>query len=566
MGCITVHSIVGIPELAACLSAYLTTSDITHAMATCKAWSEQFKPLLWINLQIGRTLPERTLLEQNVHRIRNADLDLQLIRFDGTFGTNLFNFWATLSRGLPVSSTACSSGPLLCNNSKNLTHLHLEFHDFIPPPIEQAFSALYRLHHLTIRGYMWEESWFLSLLRASLPLPRLSELYCYFAIESGSNVFESNPEGECKGVDDVAEPRGDLKTILEEAIAARTSETGSMDVKIKALRFPDTVEGGDIINIILPMLRSALVEFETFEVPELCYYRPRGFYEEVARKYCPRLRHLTFPMSFTADYPSEVCSFIRGAAELKTVRGAYFSDGWPPKSCSMMRMLITHHSKTLEELEILDCRGTTSSDQQDILASCKKLKRFRVMFPFPDVVDREWGCLGLKELWLTLNRSIHYKRAKWAMKREFSASRAQAWSQEKMKKEEKKRQVKAWAAQRVFVQINQLVVLETLSLGTDDNVYVGLDDRRVSEWDFTLSKGWLAELAGLKNLRHLHMRTEYWSEMSQAEVEFMDAKWPLLGEISFDLKKDELDTLAKQPHWQWLQQKRPELCLSALHL
>ncbi|KAF9274998.1 hypothetical protein BGZ68_000185, partial [Mortierella alpina] len=472
--------------------------------------------------------------------------------------------------------------PLLRTNN-NLTHLNLEFQGFTPPSIEEEFSALSRLHHLTIRTYMLEQSWFLSLLRASLQLPRLSELYCHFIVESGDYTFEGDSDDEYEGVEDVAEPRGELKTILEEAIAARTSETGSMDVKIKALRFPEPREG-DITSIILPVLRSELVEIETFEVPELYYYRPEKFYEEVARKYCPELRNLIIPPYYTEDHPAAVCSFIRGALGLKTVRGDYFSDAYGSISNKMMPTLVQHQFKTLEEVEFLHCRMIKSSDQQDVLTSCKHLKRFWVVpadsyksehgLRFQDIVNREWSCLGLKELCLTLNRTIDAESARVAAQQEWSTSSAQELSQESKQEvnldqhddQEQECQVKAWAAKQVFIQIGRLVVLETLALGTDESPHGTEKDGRVSAWDLTLSKGWLAELAGLKNLRHLHMRTDYWSEMGQAEVEFMDAKWSLLGEISFDLKKSELCDLVKQPHWQWLQQKRSELRLSALHL
>ncbi|KAF9274997.1 hypothetical protein BGZ68_000184 [Mortierella alpina] len=478
MARITIHSIIRIPELTACLSAYLTTSDIAHAMATCKAWSLQFQPFLWSNLRTGELLPKRHTLKQNLHHIRTIDLDQ---RVTSPFrppdsNANALELLTALLHGLPtpltlgsnmaeagrdceqtaeatvalctnlrrIKAVLCSSPaapedaswihlkPLLRSNN-NLTHLHIEFSGFTPPPIEEAFSALYRLHHLYIQAPMQEESWFLSLLRASLPLPRLSELYCYFAIASEHYTFKSNSEGGYKGMDDVAEPRGELKAILETAIAARTSRNGSMDFKIKTLGFPHP-RNGDIISIALPILRSELVDIETLEVPQLYYYRGGKFYENVARKYCPRLRHLIIPTYYDEDprHPAAMCSFIRGAVELKTVRGIHFHDTVDSGSNRMISTLITHHSKTLEELELLESSLIFSSDQQAILASCKNLKRFWITpdwgdnvehaFLFEDVVDQEWGCLGLKELCLTLNRSIDYTSARVAMKRELAVS------------------------------------------------------------------------------------------------------------------------------------------------
>ncbi|KAF9291474.1 hypothetical protein BGZ68_003894 [Mortierella alpina] len=553
----TIHSVIGIPELTECLSSYLTTSDVAHAMATCKAEVVIDSD----GMQAGEG---RVALCTNLRRIKAV-----LCR----------------SPAAPEDAPWICFEPLLRNNN-NLTHLHLEFHDFTPPSIKQAFAALSRLHHLTltIYGRTLEESWFLLLLRASLSLLRLGELYFHFSIESRDYNFEGYSQDDFEGVDDVAEPGGELKAILEEAIAARTSETGSMDFTIKAFKFPY----GDTINIVLPMLRSALVEIETLEMPELYYYWPAGFYEEVARKYCPRLRHLIIPPYYADEYPAAVCSFIQGAVGLKTVRGTRFTDAFGSASSTIVPTLIMHHSKTLEELELLDCRMIRSSDQQDVLASCKNLKRFWVVpdgsyrgeyaSRFQDIVDREWGCLGLKELCLTLNRTIDDESAIAAMQRELSALRAQELSQERRQEErlmdgldqqgvqEQERQVKSWAAKRVYMQIGRLVVLETLSLGTDESIYGRDEDRCVSEWDLTLSKGWLAQLADLKNLRHLHMRTNFWSRMGQAEVEFMDAEWLLLGDITFDMEKRELSELVEQSHWQWLHRKRTNLRLGALRL
>ncbi|KAF9960011.1 hypothetical protein BGZ72_008210 [Mortierella alpina] len=434
-----------------------------------------------------------------------------------------------------------------------------------------AISALCRLQHLTIRGSMQKESCLLSLLRVCLPLPYLSELYCYFNVDFGEYTLEYESEEDYEELEDLADPKEELKAILEEAIAARTSEYGSIDTKIKALRFPSSTYGnlGPII--------------ETLEVPDFKDYPSEDIYEEMVRKFCPGLRHLVMPPYYGEDHPATVCSFIRGATGLKTVRGRRFTDAFGSNSSKMMPTLITHHSTTLEELELLECTWISSPVQQAVLASCKNLRRFWVAsasnlscdhgLRFQDIVDGEWSCLGLRELCLTLNRAIDYKSAMVTIQQELSALTDQEVSKENKQEEEEKdlhqlddpeqkRLVDAWAAKRVYMQIGRLVVLETLALRRDKDTYTAEEDGRVSEWDLTLSEGWLAELAELKNLRHLHMSTDYWSRMGQAEVEFMETEWPLLGEISFELSKSGLRDLVEQPHWQWLKQKRPHVRLT----
>ncbi|KAF9572385.1 hypothetical protein EC968_009959 [Mortierella alpina] len=626
MARITIHSIIGMPELTAHLSSYLTTADLARAMATCKAWSHHFGPFLWTHLRIKKILPGMNTLGQNLHRIRTFHVDLPAIHSRGSLDTHFYDVLAALSRGLSMPATARSSetvtrreckqaGVALCtnlqrikiqlvrlleepedflfphlmpllHNNGNLTHLHLEYCGTMSPPTLRAISALSRLQHLTIRGNMQTETWFLSLLRACLPLARLSEFYCYFAVQPGDYAFEGDSEEDMEASDDLVEFRGELKAILEEAIAARTSENGTLDGKIKALRFPSPTEG-DLSRIIFPMLRSALIEIETLEVPELFDYLPEEFHEEMVCKHCPGLRHLIIPRHYGEDHPTVVCSFIRGASALKTVRGTHFTDAYGSTSSKMIPTLMAHHSRTLEELEFLHCRMIRSMDQQDILASCKRLKRFWVEpdakrdselgIRFQDILAREWACLGLKELCLTLNRTIDYASAIEIMQQELSASKAQEVSEEGSQVQQQTgdglvrsnsevliREVDSWAAKRVYTQIGRLVDLETLALGTDVGSLGTEDHRRASEWDLTLSKGWLADLSGLKNLRRLQLRTDYWSRMAQAEVEFLDAEWPLLGDISFSLGESELRELAKQPHWHWLQQRRPGLCLKRL--
>ncbi|KAF9289641.1 hypothetical protein BGZ68_008952 [Mortierella alpina] len=358
----------------------------------------------------------------------------------------------------------------------------------------QCISELRRLEHLTIRSNTAKtENWFLSLLRACLPLPGLSELYCKFVIESdhkdgSEDDLENEPESEF--AKDITEPEAELKTILEEAITARASINGSIDVKIKALEFPDP-EKGDIIRIVVPLLMSDLVEVETLKVPKL------------------------IP--------------VRGVAlDLGPFKGRAF------------------------------CYPRVLQAAKAVLDSAEWI--FRVQFQH--ILENEWVCLGLRELSLTLNRHIDLKAAIEAMRQESSGKAVgrEELAYDKLSNAEKIElalKASTWAAKRMCTQIGRLVALETLALGADE------EDVPFSKCDLTLSAGHLAELAGLKKLCQLHLRTDYWSKMGQAEVEFMYANWPSLDRVCFGTTGSRPLGLNEQIHWQWLLQKRPQLRFGA---
>ncbi|KAF9362849.1 hypothetical protein BGX34_005389 [Mortierella sp. NVP85] len=101
-----------------------------------------------------------------------------------------------------------------------------------------------------------------------------------------------------------------------------------------------------------------------------------------------------------------------------------------------------------------------------------------------------------------------------------------------------------------FRQIGRLVRLEALCLDCDE-----YDDPEC-QYNLTLERGWLGELAGLKELKRLRMGADFWSRMGQTEVEFMHAQWPKLEMITF---QTHLEQFLTSPHWQWLQERRPNL-------
>ncbi|KAF9284944.1 hypothetical protein BGZ68_004295 [Mortierella alpina] len=301
----------------------------------------------------------------------------------------------------------------------------------------------------------------------------------------------------------------------------------------------------------------------------------------------PRLSEIYCDFSVPAmasDGGRVACNFIRGALGLETVRGG---NTWnivlPCDPSNVIRALVTYQFSTLQEIEFLNCESIGSADQQAILSSCRQLKRLWMVprttlkpqegLQFQDVLDGEWVCLGLRELYLILDRTIKVKALSQAMRLESLALTGETATkdtghEELHTGERSGRETMAWAAKRVYSQLGRLADLKILSIG-----FVMTDQERRKatgysfQWDLTLSRGWLAELSGLKNLRHLHLRTDFWTRMGQAEVEFMDAKWPLLESVTFIIfrwysaETDLFLKLMQKPHWLWLQKRRPQLAL-----
>ncbi|KAG0250122.1 hypothetical protein BG011_008650 [Mortierella polycephala] len=160
---------------------------------------------------------------------------------------------------------------------------------------------------------------------------------------------------------------------------------------------------------------------------------------------------------------------------------------------------------------------------QDALVSCTKLRRFWVEPDFFSTVSLnvddvaqgdDWGCLGMKELYLKLCRG--------KLQPEGAATGNE-------------KDTRAFAgSQRLYEQIGRLVDLEILAL----DYRRGMISQQIATiggyaWDLTLSKGGLRNLSGLKKLRKLSLRADFYSKMSQADVEFIDAEWPQLEVVEF---------------------------------
>ncbi|KAG0259762.1 hypothetical protein BG011_002373 [Mortierella polycephala] len=449
-----------------------------------------------------------------------------------------------------------------------------------------AISSLKHLKHLTISHQKVSTTSTLQLLRICLLHPTLSELQCSFNLEevpdddkiSGVGHGNGNQSGEDQGIDEetytahMSELTGfgaQLTDISREALQARTTHSGAdpTTVKIKTLMLPSVAEGYPS-SFLLPLLMSKVLDLERFHIPRLDeLYQPE--LESVIRTYCKGLRHLTCPgyVDFSEggegnDIETTV-AVIRACADqgLITFQGRYFLHE------RTVDALVQYHSSTLVEIESPKCHLVQSSLQQGILSTREQLTRFWVVsseggqaaLQFRDILSSSWTCLGMRELCLTLGRGMSLESGVDGTFRALTAGskEAQAMSREFL----------AEAAEAVYGQIGQLTQLEVLSLGCDMSEEAAVDSVEF-EWDLTLTNGYLMQFRRLKRLRHLELRTDFWSRMGQREVEWMYETWPKLEQVTFMRtstdKENPNEFVRYLPHWVWLQAKRPDLQISEL--
>jgi hypothetical protein len=461
-----------------------------------------------------------------------------------------------------------------------------------------------------------------------VPLVSVSELLCEFdtAItieENHEEDHEEDDEEDHEGTSELSiiSPLI-LETILENATEFRTAG-GSIGSKIKNLSLPQVADGYTA-TYLFPILKSDLFELESFEIPEIEEDFDAKELENVVRKHCSKIQHLKYPSYYDhimdrqddREYNAAARAFIRGCTALRSFSSTGFYDqDYEPKNgedledgyylngkyCREPRRVVYTlarcHADTLEELNLPSTFRIFGCDLLAVLSSCRNLKKFVTSgsnihgvnygVMFGGITSQEWVCLGLKELDLHLHRGADVQQTLEAMQRESLAAGEQESleyteleisanvEQDPMDPGElskrNEREAEARAGKKLYEQIGRLSLLEDLSLDCDYFARV--------EWDLTLSKGWLMELAGLKKLQHLSLGIQYWYRVGQAEVEFMDAHWPMLRTVflmgrwiiqsstpegawecdPIPASVPNSDMLEVPPHWRWLQTKRPYL-------
>ncbi|KAG0023157.1 hypothetical protein BGZ80_010217 [Entomortierella chlamydospora] len=281
---------------------------------------------------------------------------------------------------------------------------------------------------------------------------------------------------------------------------------------------------------------------------------------------CPKLQHILSPTyNFLMYEITSIRAMYRACSNnglgLKSFYARMFSneDNFE-NGQNLIETFVEHDSETLEVFDIPYSYAVKSKNLQSILSSCKNLKRYcgyndkdgQVAFAFKDIVSKEWVCHDLKELCIQLNRRD--REFDHDIEEDDERFKDGIYSPTPQEFEEMEKMAKD-----VYSQIGRLSKLEGLAICCDEDD--SWDDiGEAFKHDLTLEKGWLKELAGLKELKHFQMMTDFWSCMGQTEVEFMHEHWPSLERITFGYGWScSADHIWEKPHWQWLRSQRPSL-------
>ncbi|KAF9190227.1 hypothetical protein BGZ50_000334 [Haplosporangium sp. Z 11] len=567
------QSVFDIPELLAYICQYLTQHDMAQCMVASKNFARMFEPYLYQHFYHDGCLQfDSSGLIRNLHHLKTAEIHLETAEMCLSEKRNSITSivhgllepeeWPVESEPQLPDTAALSNDSPICTNLKRLdlghrleyvepwyykclflllhhnpgltnltvsgmilSHTHIfQEKGSLRRLFQESVIQLRHLHTLTIDDVFVLVGDFLGFLGVCLRHPTLTELYCQFVIYELASP-------SC------AEDRPRLESILQEAVAAKTTN-GTITNKITALQLPSSEQGYPEL-LLLPILKSELLDLKWFSIP-LILDNYHDKLKAVLQKHCPNLKDLDAP---PCQDPTEMGNAATNTAFFEACTGLvrFCSSEFEDQDCyanprGIVRTLVKHQSETLEEIEFLECFAVFSKDLQAILSSCKRLRKLKIITPsyssgtleFEDIVTGEWVCRGLKSLWLVL------------------ASRLDRTGKDEMQEA---------VIKLAYGQIGRMLELETLILAVDHSDY-RTNDPDSYYADLTLVKGWLGELTRLKRLRCFGVRDYFWSEIGQAEVEFMHEEWPKLDTIAFGVSPS---LVADLPHWKWLKQKRPLL-------
>ncbi|KAF9985829.1 hypothetical protein BGZ75_002500 [Mortierella antarctica] len=519
-------SFFAIPELIVLVSAHLLRSDLAQCIKVCRDWWHLLEPVLWANFrpQIHHNeslsaIPPPSLkaaLIRNLHHIRTLKVPIVNDNLLQVLTTTDASTRCTGLKRLEFEDISWRDFDLTCQYlvtlldlNHRLTCLKLPFKFLEIDAVRASMSKLERLQHLSIHSTAeFDGDWIVTLvLQACLPLPYLNELFIDTDVDWCEYDNEHTPF---------------LKTIIKEASIARFSRNPNA-TRIKSLRLPSNFDGKRN-PLPLLLLKSDLLDLVSCELPWFHKDTDLDELERVVREQCPNLKHLTCPSFSGRDEDGQAaCAFIRGCSGLQSFASHLFSDHDRHSHFAEPRCIISElasqHCNTLEDFVLTNALKVFSRDQQAILSRCKQLRRFWVMgysspdcsigVEFMDICSREWVCEDLTTLGLTLNRWRRRGIVFQDLEEEDVEERDET-------QEDVEKRLMAIAPKGTFAQIGRLERLEVLALDIDSSW-----DTRAEEsdyaWDLTLSKGYLGELASLKNLKSLSLRADFWSKMGQAE-------------------------------------------------
>ncbi|KAF9954014.1 hypothetical protein BGZ70_010691, partial [Mortierella alpina] len=552
------HTVIATPELALLVFAHLTPYDRVQCIRVCKAWACHLEPLHWADFCPATCFDTKGLL-RNLPFIRTVNLNPE---FTGV--SELAHGLPRISKSSESSETAVDLNTLcthlrqfklqyrcfeetshlviLLNHNRFLTHLTLPDVSW-NLGIYKVISRLRHLQHLAVEAPTESSGRqpTLFLLLACLALPDLTELILDYTVlwdskDDENFGYSKLPNLEGGGL------RLDVETIIQESVVARFSENPSAS-KIKLLHLPHC-SGVGMNPFVLPLLASGLLNLESCSIPWVSHCPARWDVEKEVLEHCPRLKHLTYGGGMGYSDYELVRAFIRGSLRLEGFTSSFFGSENKYGDEEVIQDLVAHHCNTLREVEFTECRRLSSRGQQAILSRCKQLRRFWVMSAYPegssgirftDISRSDWVCLELRELRLTLNRHFDVNNGyddesdQEDLEADDIENLYAIIGYESLVSDADLRRLDQ-AAKRVYTQIGRLSKLEKLTLDIDRSHDTEAEERDY-QWELTLSKGKLGELADLKQLKSLRLEADFWTRMGQAEVEFMHERWPLLEEI-----------------------------------
>jgi hypothetical protein len=549
-----------VPELLLHICDYLEPADIVRCMATCKTLARGFEPCLWQYFAVKNRFPSKEAMLRHRHQMRTLT-----IRHMGGYQEDYLDILAqdmvsfNGSDGSIAAEGNLTSEPI--TNLRAITFAVFPQNIALQETIVQTFVGLAHRCHRTLRtltlpatALMQEQPLMKNALENSLPNlttlsigkggfvpwdkiapflvgcfrhPRLTSLQCVFYIlDHFYYNYQQFPPNRY----------GTLFQELEEAVKSK----GTGASRIKDLRLPSS-ESGFNGDFLVPFLKVHGPHLERMGVPTIApNFDPE--LEAAIEEHCPKLRHLSIVAGNHGSLSGSTIEALTRGCKTAGLQSFYYCAPTTIREDhygGMIETLVEHHAETLEVIELEQGR-ISSEGQHLLLENCPNLKRMWVdpviSLSFSSYLIRvgnhtkDWACLGLKELRLT-----------YAPDRPQSQLRSRSYNANTI------------SSSHLYQQIGRLVQLEYFAIGRDDS------QRAVFESDLTVSGGSLAELAGLKRLRHLHITTNLWSKMGQVDVEFIHQSWPVLQTITVGCNVDGFLWLKSQSHWAWLCEKRPWL-------
>ncbi|KAF9430482.1 hypothetical protein BGZ76_000819 [Entomortierella beljakovae] len=436
------------------------------------------------------------------------------------------------------------------NHCPNLTVLELPVMAILEPLLQSLnsqdtfFGSIPQLERLSLTGRYFPPECTPRLFKSCFQFPQLKDLSFHFEI--CHDQYKKGPK-----ISDT-----EFNSVLE--FLANT--TSSSPTKITSLKLP-VYEEGYPSAFLVTLIKQYIPNLEQFEVPRVDDNDPDIDLTDDLSGSLTKLQHLECSLfAKDADDETTAIAFIKasgGGVGIKSFKSLYFDDkDYLLDNRNVMSTLVSTHHKTLEEIELLYCEVLCSIDIKNIFTTCRKLKRYwvepfngaEVAIDFNDAAEGEWVCHDLKELYLTLNRSGENIISRYEEDDNNASDSIKSAKN---------------VAKKVYAQIGRLTKLETLKLACDKSWGAEAVEKDY-EYDFTLRRGHLAELAGLVELRHLHMATDFWYMMDQDDVEFIHANWPRLEKITF---RSEGYYPPQEPfeegQWQWLKKQRPDISMTS---